>query len=85
MQTLRHGGHGFPLPQALLGTIFRLSAYHNSSALWLSAHVFGFGKAVPQSSNRAMLKQYDGALFTWFPMVYGWPDFGKEHAILMRQ
>ena len=48
-------------------------------------NVFDFGKAVPQSNNRAMLKHHDGALFTWFPMVYGWPDFGKGLAILMCQ
>jgi hypothetical protein len=75
-----------PAPQNSKQTVY--SGYPlitTCSALWLSAHVFGFGKAVPQSSNRAMLKHHGGALFTWFPMVYGWADFGKGLAILMRQ
>ena len=58
---------------------------NKGSEFWLSALVFGFGKAVPQSSNRVMPKHDHGALFTSFPMVYGQPDFGKGLAIIRRQ
>jgi hypothetical protein len=52
------------------------------SALWQSAHVFGFGKAVPQSSNGAMYKTPRWCSISLFSNGL---TFGKGLAILMRQ
>jgi hypothetical protein len=52
------------------------------SALWLSAHVFGFGKTVPQSSNGAM---YKTPRWCSISLVSNGLSFGKGLAILMRQ